>query len=156
METSLKKEHFPLSALLVPVYKAGSWKSAVWFGMNWAHTWMRLHFITCFTFHSVINCLIYFVNTSTHTHGRCSSPETRTMINTWRCLCLQRWRTTSLRTAPRCESTRVWRAWRTTCWGTEDDRRSPTPGSGTRSDTHHNVCTVTSYHVHINEGSVGT
>lgn len=50
------------------------------------------------------------------------------------CLCLQRWRTTSLRTAPKCESTPVWRAWRTTCWETEEDRRSPTPGSGIRSD----------------------
>lgn len=57
------------------------------------------------------------------------------------CLYLQRWRTTSLRMALKCVSTPVWKAWRTTCWETEDDLRFPTPGSGIRLDT---LCCSTS------------
>ncbi len=48
------------------------------------------------------------------------------------CVSLQRLRTMNLHLARKSESTPVWRAWKTMCWETGADQRSPTAGWNTR------------------------
>jgi len=164
METSLKL-FLTLSASSVPVHRADSsvvggsdirQGSFYTFSSHYLH---RTPVSLCLPLHVFVLRLKW---TLVHIAVSMYLPEgkwNRLLTCVCLCLCLQRWRTMSRRTALKCESTPVWRAWRTTCWETEADLRSLTPGSGTRSDTpvlctcwrDHHTHTHAHIHTHIHD-----